>query len=55
MKYDWNKASKKEIDDEFYRMLMTMPRNDLVDVVIGLITYETKLDFVKQWHKEDEK
>lgn len=51
---NWDEVSNEELDDEFYRMLDTMPKTDLIDVVLGLVTWETKLDFVKQWHDGDE-
>ena len=42
--------NEKSVDDELYRQLDTMERNDLIELVISYMGEEDKKNFVKEWN-----
>lgn len=51
---DWTEAEEKEIENEFNRIADVLVHQGDVDVLVGLINYETKKDFIVEWHNNDE-
>jgi hypothetical protein len=53
-KVDWNKASKKDVEDEFYRLAESVRTQGDIDCILDLVPIYAKRQFIKDWHNEDE-
>lgn len=45
-----DEKTKKETEEELYRILNTMEKSDLVDLIVSDMNYEEKLNFIKEWN-----
>ena len=45
-----DKEKKKKREEELYRMLNTMEKNDLIDLVTGYMNEEEKVNFIEEWN-----
>ena len=51
---NWAKASKKKVEEEFYRLAESVRTQGDIDCIIDLVPLKTKRDFIKDWHEQDE-
>lgn len=54
MKNEWIVAKRKDVEDEFVRLVDVLMNQGDVGVLIDLIPFCNQHDFVKSWHEGDE-